>query len=88
MSIKIYSGIVVVSGQEQNFIYFNKTAVDTIGLPYDYDSIMHYPASGFSKNGRDTITPKHGVSRDRLGQRDRLTDLDKMHINIRYCPGT
>lgn len=60
---------------------------DTQTVPYDYDSIMHYGAYDFSMNGQPTIVPKNGVSRDRIGQRERLSASDLMQVNIRYCPG-
>jgi hypothetical protein len=51
----------VIPGMEHNF---NKITVDstTIGLPYDYNSLMHYESTAFSKNGKATIVPiKDGV---------------------------
>jgi len=54
------------------------------GLPYDYCSIMHYPAKAFSKNGRKTIQTKKPVNGcDRIGQ-NRMTDLDIKKINKYY----
>src|SRR5262249_58717895 len=34
---------------------FDQGTADVNGGYYDYDSIMHYPATGFSRNFRDTI---------------------------------
>jgi len=43
--------------------------IDDYGTPYDYCSIMHYPSYIFSKNGKDTITPKRIVKFKREGKR-------------------
>ena len=49
---------------------------------YDYQSIMHYPANAFSKNGLDTIIPlKSNVE---IGQRKTLTEKDIAAINAMY----
>ena len=49
---------------------------------YDYQSIMHYPANAFSKNGGKTIIPlSTGVE---IGQRERLSDKDIAAINAMY----
>ncbi|MDW8091805.1 MAG: M12 family metallopeptidase [Meiothermus sp.] len=52
--------------------------------PYDYDSIMHYPARAFSKNGQPTIRPKNGVPPERLGQRQGLSAGDIAAIRAYY----
>ncbi|XP_062555721.1 astacin-like metalloprotease toxin 2 [Armigeres subalbatus] len=55
-------------------------------LPYDYDSIMHYKAHMYSKDPQRlvTIAPKSS-SVTRIGQRDRLSELDIISINFLYC---
>jgi len=45
---------------------------DDVG-PYDYGSIMHYPRTAFSVNGRDTIVPKNNTP---IGQREKLSQGD------------
>jgi hypothetical protein len=45
---------------------------DDIG-PYDYDSVMHYPAKAFSANNEDTIVALGGQA---IGQRAGLSDSD------------
>lgn len=49
---------------------------------YDYQSIMHYNAYAFSKNGQKTIEPlMEGVD---IGQRDHLSEKDITAINAMY----
>lgn len=56
---------------------------DDVG-PYDYGSIMHYPAVSFSINGQPTIVPwEEGVS---IGQRDGLSEGDMAALQALY-PG-
>lgn len=58
------------------------------GLPYDYDSIMHYETTAFSFTGQPTIQPLNvSVSSDRLGQRENFSPIDLQHLAIMYCNG-
>ncbi|MEZ4632138.1 MAG: M12 family metallopeptidase [Deinococcales bacterium] len=50
---------------------------------YDYDSIMHY---GAYFNSKLAISPKNGVSPDRLGQRSGLSDMDIAAAHQLYPP--
>jgi len=54
----------VQEGQEHNFDQHISDG-DDIGI-YDYDSIMHYPALAFSRNGQPTVVAKGGQA---IGQR-------------------
>ena len=57
--------------------------LDTFDLAYDYDSILHYPRTGFGINGDDeTITPKDQNAQ--IGQRDHLSDGDVAKIRKYY----
>ena len=38
-----------VPGQEYNFNKLTSEEVNSLGLPYDFDSIMHYARNTFSK---------------------------------------
>lgn len=49
---------------------------------YDYQSIMHYGAYAFSKNGQKTIITL--VEGAEIGQRDRLSEKDIAAINSMY----
>ncbi|XP_028402414.1 uncharacterized protein LOC114525354, partial [Dendronephthya gigantea] len=56
--------------------------IDSLGVIYDYGSVMHYPRRAFSGNGRDTIVPrKPGVE---IGQRSRLSGKDALQANLMY----
>jgi hypothetical protein len=53
----------------------------TLGNPYDYNSVMHYPKNAFSRNSRDTITTKNGAS---IGQRQGADFQDILDIRLMY----
>ncbi|XP_061594316.1 high choriolytic enzyme 1-like [Cololabis saira] len=42
-------------GKEHNF---NKVQTNNLGTPYDFNSVMHYSNTAFSKNGQPTIISK------------------------------
>lgn len=58
------------------------------GVPYDFDSVMHYGSNAFSKNGKQTITPiDKNIASSRLGQRNGFSHNDILHVKALYCPG-
>lgn len=60
---------------------FDKHVLDGEDLgEYDYGSIMHYPATAFSKNGQATILAQGKP----IGQRDGLSKGDVAAIKIMY----
>jgi len=44
------------TGTEHNFNKYSWDEVDTFGVGYDINSIMHYGGYDFSSNGQPTIT--------------------------------
>ncbi|MFP2926497.1 M12 family metallopeptidase [Pyxidicoccus sp. 3LG] len=50
---------------------------------YDFDSVMHYPRTAFSKNGRDTLRPRTDESRT-IGQREKLSAGDIAAVKALY----
>jgi hypothetical protein len=72
----------ILPNMEHNFDQ-HVTDGDDIG-PYDYESVMHYPALAFSSNGLETISALGGQS---VGQRDGLSDLDVASV-LQMYPGT
>lgn len=76
------------SGVEVNFNKLSTELVKTQGVTYDYNSVMHYSAYAFSRNGRPTIEPKdRSVRSSSLGQRAGLSNKDIQHANALYCTG-
>jgi hypothetical protein len=61
---------------------FDKHILDGDDLgPYDFDSIMHYPATAFSINGQPTIRVRGGQP---IGQRNGLSMGDVGAIKLMY----
>lgn len=71
----------IVSGMEHNFTQ-HITDGDDIGK-YDYGSIMHYPATAFSKNGQPTIIPLKPGGQP-IGQRNGLSKGDIAAVEFMY----
>ncbi|OQV23521.1 putative Dorsal-ventral patterning tolloid-like protein 1 [Hypsibius exemplaris] len=67
---------------------FDKYESNTFGLPYDFESIMHYGHNYFSRSAHlPTIVPRRqqqNRSPVRMGNRDKMTDLDSQKISYLY----
>ena len=75
-------GFVGIQGFESAFQKYGRDKIDSLGLPYDYGSIMHYPFNAFSKNGQPTLRtlqPLNGKSPYKT-----LSDLDAQQTNKMY----
>ncbi|XP_055350708.1 hatching enzyme 1.2-like [Paramacrobiotus metropolitanus] len=58
-------------------------AGNTYGLPYDYESIMHYKVNAFAKDpALPTILPK--IRKTKMGQNENLSPLDVVRIHRRF----
>lgn len=56
------------------------------GVPYDYNSVMHYDARAFARlplKSMQTIIPKVDLP-EPIGQRRRLSDIDKRKLQAMY----
>ncbi|KAH8417139.1 hypothetical protein KR222_004379 [Zaprionus bogoriensis] len=80
----------IMKGQDYNFNMLSRDEVNSLGMAYDYDSIMHYARNTFSKGTYlDTILPIEvkGRKRPEIGQRLRLSQGDIAQANLLYkCP--
>ena len=77
--------LIILEGKRAFRIRTRRTAT-TLGLPYDYNSAMHYGMFHMTKNRRPTILPRDR-SITRLGGRS-LSPLDIFKANVLYnCLG-
>ena len=72
--------------KKHNFRKYNRTKIDSLGVPYDYLSVMHYSATAFG-SGKVTIKAKDD-SVLQLGQRVGLYPSDVKQADLLYkCEG-
>ncbi|XP_047108760.1 bone morphogenetic protein 1-like [Schistocerca piceifrons] len=75
-------------GREFNFKKRPASQTRTLGLPYDYGSVMHYRARAFSRDGSSlTLEPRDPAAVAVMGQRERFSRGDVAKLNRLYrCP--
>ncbi|XP_059490854.1 zinc metalloproteinase nas-14-like, partial [Neocloeon triangulifer] len=73
----------IVSGAETNFLSRSASEAHLENMPYDYESVMHYKHTAFSKDlTRPTLVPrKAGVE---IGQRIKVSKIDVAKLNRLY----
>ena len=70
----------VRDGAEHNFA-MRESAIDSLGIPYDTKSVMHYSSGAFSSNGEMTITTIDGK---RIEYNTEMSDADVTQIMLLY----
>jgi len=77
----------IEEGLEHNFLKYTEEEVTTFKAPYDYGSVLHYGALGFSIDGSPTLIPTiPGVE---IGQRLQISQLDAGKVRLMYnCSST
>ncbi|XP_057297970.1 zinc metalloproteinase nas-4-like [Hydractinia symbiolongicarpus] len=73
-------------GESRKFNFKKQKAsiIDSFGTKYDYKSIMHYGAYTFSKNKKPVMITKDPSMQKVIGQRIKLSEIDKEQINKMY----
>ena len=70
----------IIPGTENNFQ--KETNVNSLGVTYDFNSIMHYSAFTLTKNGQVTISTKEKDLQ--IGGSSELSPLDIKQTNLLY----
>lgn len=74
-------------GEEYNFKKIINGGTDDLGVPYDFNSLMHYGPTDFAKGpGLNTITSLDGSTN--FGDAAVLSPKDIEQARLMYCPGT
>ncbi|XP_063055914.1 meprin A subunit beta-like [Engraulis encrasicolus] len=74
----------IESGEEHNFEIRTNDTNSTMGTPYDYSSIMHYPKDGLADGNGPTIITKLPQYQDVIGQRRDMSHYDVEELNKFY----
>uniref|UniRef100_A0A182Q735 Metalloendopeptidase n=1 Tax=Anopheles farauti TaxID=69004 RepID=A0A182Q735_9DIPT len=72
----------IAADKVSNFDRYSSNVIEDFGIPYDYDSVMHYGSTAFTFNGQPTIIPREaGVV---IGQRIGMSYKDIKRLNKLY----
>ena len=70
-----------------NFQKQKASNIDSMSVPYDYRSIMHYGRTAFGR-GKLTIETRDPKMQRVIGRRSGFSDYDVLQMNLLYkCPG-
>ncbi|XP_065676037.1 low choriolytic enzyme-like [Hydra vulgaris] len=71
-------------GMKYNFDKFDSGTIDSLGFPYDYDSMMHYGETAFGRFGGVTIKTKDPSKQKVIGKAQGFSSIDILQINAMY----
>ncbi|CAL1579563.1 unnamed protein product [Knipowitschia caucasica] len=74
----------ISEGREHNFNTYNDTTSNSLGVPYDYGSMMHYSKTAFRNGTEPTIVTKIAAFSDVIGQRMEFSDSDLLKLSRLY----
>ncbi|KAK6731623.1 hypothetical protein RB195_007847 [Necator americanus] len=72
-----------------DFMQRDAKDIDTLGIPYDLGSVMHYGSTAFSADQTSkTLVTRDPLYQSTIGQRETLSFFDIDTINKAYCSGS
>ncbi|KAM4557407.1 meprin A subunit beta-like [Fundulus diaphanus] len=74
----------ISEGKEHNFNTYDDTVSSSLGVPYDYNSMMHYSKNAFRNGSEPTIITKIPAFSEVIGQRMEFSDSDLLKLNRLY----
>ncbi|KAK1879614.1 Meprin A subunit beta [Dissostichus eleginoides] len=74
----------ISEGKEHNFNTYDDTTSSSLGVPYDYGSMMHYSKNAFLNGTEPTIVTKIPAFSDVIGQRMEFSDSDLLKLHRLY----
>ncbi|XP_025928617.1 meprin A subunit beta [Apteryx rowi] len=74
----------IQSGKEHNFNKYDDKTSDSLNVPYDYTSVMHYSKTAFRNGTEPTIITNIPDFIDVIGQRMDFSDYDLQKLNQLY----
>ncbi|XP_009681352.2 meprin A subunit beta isoform X1 [Struthio camelus] len=74
----------IQSGKEHNFNKYDDKTSDSLNVPYDYTSVMHYSKTAFRNGTEPTIVTNIPHFMDVIGQRMDFSDYDLQKLNQLY----
>ncbi|KAL0966179.1 hypothetical protein UPYG_G00291960 [Umbra pygmaea] len=74
----------ISEGKESNFNMYNDIMSSSLGVPYDYGSMMHYSKTAFRNGTEPTIVTKIAAFGDVIGQRMEFSDNDLLKLRRLY----
>ena len=85
MVLNVINELYLHPGHSFNFNKFTTKTIDSLGTPYDYESMMHYGSTAFSTGwGRKTIVTKDPSKQRLIGQRNGFSEIDKKQLGLMY----
>lgn len=74
----------IETGREHNFLKYDDIETDSLNVPYDYTSLMHYEKTAFQNGSDPTIVTNIPDFNNVIGQRFDFSDYDLQKLNHLY----